>query len=142
MLVWNTRTTHAQLRHTCVLFSILRPNSLFTPFLVRSFPSNLSSIILNAIEQLHSRKSTHCLVTKRWREETGVGCISHLYCFSLTLLHHNDTNAGRCVCFFSYIEPADLIALIEGPIHENKPNGACVIGLKPLASIPLLVYDL
>lgn len=30
----------------------------------------------------------------------------------------------------------------QGPIHEIRENGACVIGLKPLASIPLLVYDL
>ncbi|KAF8150078.1 hypothetical protein B0H34DRAFT_174524 [Crassisporium funariophilum] len=28
------------------------------------------------------------------------------------------------------------------PIHETAPNGACIIGLRPIASIPLLVYDL
>ncbi|KIM39932.1 hypothetical protein M413DRAFT_446844 [Hebeloma cylindrosporum] len=35
-----------------------------------------------------------------------------------------------------------MTLMLGGPIHENRENGACVIGLKPLASIPLLVYDL
>jgi len=35
-----------------------------------------------------------------------------------------------------------MTLMLGAPIHENRENGACVIGLKPLASIPLLVYDL
>ncbi|PPQ69194.1 hypothetical protein CVT25_006972 [Psilocybe cyanescens] len=35
-----------------------------------------------------------------------------------------------------------MTLMLGGPIHETKENGACVIGLKPRASIPVLVYDL
>ncbi|KAF9004074.1 hypothetical protein BDQ17DRAFT_1241723 [Cyathus striatus] len=35
-----------------------------------------------------------------------------------------------------------ITLMVGGPIHEFNSDGACVIGLKPLASIPLLVYDL
>ncbi|KAJ3505709.1 hypothetical protein NLJ89_g7273 [Agrocybe chaxingu] len=34
-----------------------------------------------------------------------------------------------------------ITLMLGGPIHETASNGACVTGLKPLASIPLLVYD-
>ncbi|PPQ95208.1 hypothetical protein CVT26_014899 [Gymnopilus dilepis] len=35
-----------------------------------------------------------------------------------------------------------MTLMLGGPIHEAEANGACVIGLKPLASIPILVYDI
>ncbi|PPQ70868.1 hypothetical protein CVT24_000552 [Panaeolus cyanescens] len=35
-----------------------------------------------------------------------------------------------------------MTLMLGGPIYETADNGACVIGLKPLASIPLLVYDI
>ncbi|KAF9037678.1 hypothetical protein BJ165DRAFT_1317812, partial [Panaeolus papilionaceus] len=35
-----------------------------------------------------------------------------------------------------------MTLMLGGPIFETAENGACVIGLKPLASIPLLVYDI
>ncbi|KAF9563195.1 hypothetical protein CPC08DRAFT_334914 [Agrocybe pediades] len=35
-----------------------------------------------------------------------------------------------------------MTLMLGGPIHEIRDNGACVIGLKSIASIPLLVYDL
>ncbi|KAH9481251.1 hypothetical protein JR316_0005773 [Psilocybe cubensis] len=35
-----------------------------------------------------------------------------------------------------------MTLMLGGPIYETKENGQCVIGLKPRASIPLLVYDL
>ncbi|KII85175.1 hypothetical protein PLICRDRAFT_45329 [Plicaturopsis crispa FD-325 SS-3] len=47
------------------------------------------------------------------------------------------------VCAFTIVVYSAIIALLlVGRIHEFRPNGTCVIGLRPLASIPLVSYDL
>lgn len=42
------------------------------------------------------------------------------------------------VCLYCIV----ITLMFAGPIHGTLDNGACFIGLKPLASIPLLAYDL
>lgn len=43
-----------------------------------------------------------------------------------------------CVSFYCII----ITFLFAGPVHEFNNDGVCVTGLKRIASIPLLVYDL
>ncbi|KAF7300033.1 hypothetical protein MKEN_01326000 [Mycena kentingensis (nom. inval.)] len=89
---------------------------------------------------------------RRWlANELGFLCLSNIYAFLTEKVYIVwDTSRPRLrspvylVCMATVgLYTVIVIAMVIGRIAHFRPrDGACVIGLKPTASLPLLVYDL
>jgi hypothetical protein len=79
--------------------------------------------------------------TYMWLEEATIACLPLLFHFVVAIYRHLHRSSRWCVIVL-LSSNLRILTPIKGKRTYFRGDGACVIGLKHYASIPLLSYDL